>query len=240
MGRTKTTSDARQRILETADRLFYAGGVRAVGVDRIIAESGVAKMTLYAHFRSKDELITAVLRYREEQFLGWFRETMDRHVRSGKDRLAALFAALKDWFETPTFRGCAFINASVELADAEHPGSAFARAHKGRFHAFLAGLIEGSLGQSAAKLAPAVAILIEGAIVMAVIEGSAQTADVARDAALRLLSPSIEDNPSRSRGHFDTPEANPRRPDDERSQDGSGRGWVGHDPLGREPDIASR
>jgi AcrR family transcriptional regulator len=192
MGRTKTTSDARQRILDTADRLFYAEGVRAVGIDRIIAESGAAKMTLYSHFRSKDDLILAVLQYREEQFTAWFGRAMERHSDATGNRLGALFAALKEWFETPTFRGCAFINASVELADAGHPGSEFVRQHKARFHAFLANLIEDSLGKAAARLAPAIAVLIEGAIVMAVIEGSPRPADVARDAALLLLSQAKE------------------------------------------------
>ena len=105
MGRTKATSDAKQRILDTADRLFYAEGVRAVGIDRIIAESGVAKMTLYAHFRSKDDLILAVLRYREEQFMTWFGQAMERPAGAGMDRLGALLAALKGWFETPEFQG---------------------------------------------------------------------------------------------------------------------------------------
>ncbi len=188
----KATSDARKRLLEAADRLFYTEGVRAIGIDRIIAESGVAKMTLYSHFRSKDELILAVLEYREEQFTNWFEGAMERHAHSGGDRVAALFAALKEWFETPTFRGCAFINASVELADAGHPGSVFAREQKDRFHASFIRLIEESLGEAAAKLGPAVAVLIEGAIVMAVIEGSARPADVARDAALRLLKQPTE------------------------------------------------
>jgi AcrR family transcriptional regulator len=189
MGRTRTTSDARQRILDTADRLFYAEGVRAVGIDRIIAESGAAKMTLYSHFRSKDDLILAVLQYREGQFMDWFGRAMARQVGEGMDRLGALFAALKEWFETPTFRGCAFINASVELADAGHAGSVYARQHKERFLAFLLNLIEESLGGAAAKLAPAVALLIEGAIVTAVIQGSSRPAEVARDAAFRLVSP---------------------------------------------------
>jgi AcrR family transcriptional regulator len=188
MGRTKATSDAKQRILETAGRLFYSEGVRAVGIDRIIAESGVAKMTLYSHFRSKDDLIVAVLQHREEQFTTWFGTVMERHVGAGKGRLAALFAALGEWFEEPTFRGCSFINASVELADAEHPGFVFARQHKERFHAFVSKLIEESLGGAAATLAPAVALLIEGAIVTAVIQGSARPAEVACDAAFRLVS----------------------------------------------------
>ena len=188
MGRTKATSDARNRILETADRLFYGEGARAVGIDRIIAESGVAKMTLYSHFRSKDDLIVAVLRHREGQFMAWFAGAMERHAGGEGGRLGALFGAIKEWFETPTFRGCAFINASVELADPAHPGFAFARGHKERFRSFLAELIEESLGKSAAEQAPAVAVLIEGAIVGAVIEGSSQPAIVARDAAFRLVS----------------------------------------------------
>jgi AcrR family transcriptional regulator len=189
MERTKVPSDARRRILDTADRLFYAEGVRAVGIDRILAESGAAKMTLYSHFGSKDDLILAVLQHREEQFTSWFSEAMERHVGAGKDRLGALFGALKEWFETPTFRGCAFINAAIELADVGHPGFAFAQQHKERFQAFLAKLIEETLGKAAAELAPAVAVLIEGAIVTAVIQGSSRPAEVARDAAFRLVAP---------------------------------------------------
>ncbi|MHC5539652.1 TetR/AcrR family transcriptional regulator [Singulisphaera rosea] len=192
MGRTKTISDAKQRILDTADRLFYAEGTRAVGIDRIIAESGVAKMTLYSHFRSKDDLILAVLLFREVQFTAWFTEAIERNAQAEGGRIGTLFGALKEWFETPTFRGCAFINASVELADPAHPGFAFARQHKQRFRAFLAGFIEESLGRAAAQFAPAVAMLIEGAIVTAVLQGSSEPADVARDAALRLVSESTD------------------------------------------------
>ena len=96
MSKTRTKkSDARQRIVETAKRLFYAEGIRAVGIDRIIAEAGVAKMTLYNHFASKDDLILAVLQYREEEFNEMFAKSIKRHVRRGKDRLEAFFAALK-------------------------------------------------------------------------------------------------------------------------------------------------
>src|SRR6516225_1909974 len=106
MGRTRETSEARQRILETADRLFYQEGVRAVGIDRIIAEAGVAKMSLYKHFPSKHDLILAVLQYREEGVLEFFRSSMERHGKK-KNALRAFFAALKEWFEAAEFRGCA-------------------------------------------------------------------------------------------------------------------------------------
>ncbi len=179
-------SEARMRLLATADRLFYAEGVRSVGIDRVIAEAGVAKMTLYTHFPSKDDLIVAVLQYREEKVQAFFHDSMERHSRRSKDKLRAFFAALKEWFESPGFRGCAFQNAAVELADPKHPGSQFVRDHKRRFFESLRGFVEASVGESGAKVAPMVALLVEGAIVTAVITGSPESARVARDAAIKL------------------------------------------------------
>src|SRR4051812_42891031 len=152
MKRTGATSEARQRILETADRLFYQEGIRAVGIDRIIAEAGVAKMSLYKHFPSKDDLILAVLKHREEGVLGFFRSAIARHGKKAKSPLRAFFAALKDFFESTGFRGCPFQNAAVELADPNHPGAEFVRGHKQRFGEFLRGLVETTVGQSAAKI----------------------------------------------------------------------------------------
>jgi AcrR family transcriptional regulator len=182
-----STSAAKQRILETADRLFYQDGIRAVGIDRIIAEAGVAKMTLYTYFPSKDDLIVAVLQYREAQVLAFFRAAMTRHATRTKDQLRAFFAALKEWFESPGFRGCAFQNAAVELADPAHAGTRFVRDHKRRFAALLRGIVEEAAGQGAATLAPAIALLVEGAIVTAVIHGTPDAADVAREAAVQLV-----------------------------------------------------
>src|SRR5262249_47407579 len=187
MGRTRETSEARQRILETAGRVLYQDGIRAVGIDRIIAEAGVAKMSLYKHFASKDDLILAVLKYREESVLGFFRSAMERHGKKAKNPLRAFFASLKDFFESPGFRGCPFQNAAVELADPTHPGTEFVRGHKQRFSEFLRGLVEEIVGKAAAKVAPAVSILVEGAIVTAVIQGNPHAADVARDTALKLV-----------------------------------------------------
>ena len=181
-------SDVRHRIVETAERLFYTHGIRAVGIDRIIAEAEVAKMSLYYHFKSKDELILAVLQYREQQVEQMFTKSIDRHVRKGKDRLEAFFSALKQWFKSPGFRGCSFINASVELADSSHPAAKFAASHKQRFH----GLVEECLvdrgGEKAAAYAPAVGLVVEGAIVSAVMNHNSKSADVARDAALAMVS----------------------------------------------------
>ncbi|MFN3153404.1 TetR/AcrR family transcriptional regulator [Bremerella sp.] len=190
MSKTRSRkSDARQRLVETAERLFYAEGIHAVGIDRIIAEAGVAKMTLYNHFASKDELILAVLQYREEQFGNSLSKSMDRHVSKGMNRLEAFFAALKDWFKSPGFRGCSFINASVELADASHPASQFSSAHKVKFRELIEEIITETVDPKTAKLlTPAIYLLVEGAIVTAVIEQSSKAAEVARDAAMALIS----------------------------------------------------
>jgi AcrR family transcriptional regulator len=187
MERTRPTSKARQRILETADRLFYEVGFRAVGIDRIIAESEVAKATLYVHFPSKDDLILAVLEHREHSANEFFRSAMGRHARA-KGPLGPFFAALREWFESPGFRGCAFQNAAVELADPAHAGTEFSRGFKRRFGEFLRGLIEEAVGEEAAKLAPAIFLLVEGAIVTAAIQGKPDAVDVARDAAARLIT----------------------------------------------------
>jgi AcrR family transcriptional regulator len=183
----RTNSKARQRVLTTADRLFYEEGFRAVGIDRIIAEAEVAKATLYVHFPSKDDLILAVLEHRERCTSEFFRTSMERHAKA-KGPLGPFFAALREWFETPGFRGCAFQNAAVELADPKHPGTEFARGFKLRFNEFLRDLIEKSIGKKAARLAPAVSLLVEGAIVTAVIHGKHDAVDVSRAAAMKLVS----------------------------------------------------
>lgn len=188
MSKTRTKSSARDRIVETAERLFYSEGVRAVGIDRIIAEAEVAKMTLYNHFGSKDELILDVLKYREQKFGEMFARWIERHEKKGLDRLEAFFAALKDWFKSSDFRGCAFINATVELADARHQATRFAAEHKHRFYDLLSEIIADSQGPKATAATPAIALLVEGAIVTAVMEQTADPADLAQDAALTLIA----------------------------------------------------
>ena len=193
------SSEARERLLETADRLFYAEGVRAVGIDRVIAEAGVAKMTLYAHFPSKDDLIVAALRYREEQVGAFFEAAMARHAGPGRDALAVFFAALKDWFRSPDFRGCAFQNAAIELADRDHAGSRFAREHKLRFAGQLKEFVGASAGEVGAGAVPAIVLLVEGAIMTALMHGDADAADVARDAAVALVGAKSVAKPSGGR-----------------------------------------
>ena len=189
MTKTRTgKTSARQRLIETAERLFYSEGIHTVGIDRIIAEAGVAKMTLYNHFASKDALILEVLKYREEQVNTMFARSIDRHVRKGACRLEAFFSALKDWFKSADFRGCSFINASVELADRSHPAAKFSAGHKERIHQMLTEFVVEAAGDDAAAVAPAVSLLVEGAIVMAQMNSSSKAADIAKKAAMTSSS----------------------------------------------------
>jgi len=113
---------ARERILDTAYELFSRHGTRAVGVDRIIAECGVAKMTLYRNFASKDELILAFLERRDERWTrAWLQGEAERRAETPAGRLLAIFDVFADWFATDDFEGCSFINVMLEVVDPEDP-----------------------------------------------------------------------------------------------------------------------
>ncbi|MDN4055971.1 helix-turn-helix domain-containing protein [Massilia sp. YIM B02763] len=109
---------ARERILDTAKRLFYRDGLRATGIDRIIAESGVAKMSLYRHFPSKNDLIAAFLVWRHDHWMGWFSGAVEARLAE-RAELGAVADALGEWFAQDDFRGCAFINAVAETGAVE-------------------------------------------------------------------------------------------------------------------------
>ena len=113
---------ARDRILAAAYELFSRHGVRAVGVDAIIAASGVAKMTFYRHFRSKDDLVVAFLEQREDRWTrAWLQGEVERRASTASDRLLTIFDVFDGWFRTDDFEGCSFINVLLEIEDAAHP-----------------------------------------------------------------------------------------------------------------------
>jgi AcrR family transcriptional regulator len=170
------TLPARDRILAAAARLFYRDGLRATGVDRIIAESGVAKMSFYRHFPAKADLIRAFLDHRHDYWMGWLRERVERDF--GRRGLAALADALQEWFEEPGFRGCAFINAVAEGGDA---GRDVAVRHKDELARYVEELAA-RLGRRDAKVIAAKAmILIEGAIVRAQMGFAAEAGPLLRE-----------------------------------------------------------
>ncbi|MDD3519164.1 MAG: TetR/AcrR family transcriptional regulator, partial [Chromatiales bacterium] len=121
-----TQPGARERILLTAHDLFYRDGVRATGIDRIIAESGVTKVTFYRHFPSKNDLIRAFLDYRHGRWMAWFVDALVRHGGNAN----AVVPAVGEWLGDPEYRGCAFINTVTELAGTLPDVVEIAHAHK--------------------------------------------------------------------------------------------------------------
>ena len=183
---------ARERLLQTARRLFIAEGFRAVGIDRIIAEADVAKTTLYSHFPSKDDLIVAVLREQDFSVIEMFSGAVEQASSKGRSSLNAFFNALKKWFQSEHFRGCAFINASVELADAAHPAFRFAAQHKQAIEKVIHDAVTAEHGRKVADaVAAAIALLVEGAIVTALLQQKSKPADIAKKAAICLIESKV-------------------------------------------------
>ena len=178
---------ARERILETAYDLFSRHGTRAVGVDRIIAESGVAKMSLYRNFRSKDDLVLAFLQAREQRWTrDWLQAEATRRADTGAGRLLAIFDVFDEWFQKPSFEGCSFINVLLEYDDPEHPIRIASAAHL----ATIRGLVRDFAVQAGVEDPDAVAgqwhILMKGSIVAAG-EGDLEAARRARRLGELLL-----------------------------------------------------
>ncbi|WP_456071433.1 TetR/AcrR family transcriptional regulator [Enterobacter quasiroggenkampii] len=128
----ETKISVRDKILLTAHDLFYSTGFRATGVDTLIKEAKVTKVTFYRHFPSKSLLILAYLHYRHEIWINWFESTLRRHLDEGEIPADAISATLCEWFISPEFHGCAFINASAEAKseDIESEIKAICRDHK--------------------------------------------------------------------------------------------------------------
>src|SRR6266852_3930878 len=134
-------ASARERIDRTAYELFSRHGIRAVGVDTISARSGVAKMTLYKHYPSKEELALAFLRRREELWTrSWLQQEVERRARKPAGRLLAVFDVFEKWFRRGDFEGCSFIKVLLEHDDPAHPVRKAAEAHIETIRAFLRGL----------------------------------------------------------------------------------------------------
>jgi AcrR family transcriptional regulator len=178
-------TDLRERILDTAADLFYREGVRAVGVDRIAAEAGVAKMTLYYHFRSKDELVAAWLRRRDEEWMAWLEAAVERR---GGNRLLGVFDALHEWFERSDFRGCAFINTHAELGWSNPAAGEVIESHKRRLSEFLERVAREEGAAEPEALSRELLLLVEGAIVTASIQRDPAAADRAREVAAKAIS----------------------------------------------------
>jgi len=180
---------ARDRILETAFRLFYAQGTRGVGIDRIVAESGVAKATLYRHFPSKDDLVVAYLDRVDDAWLGALRSAAQAAGPQPRQQLVGMFDALVTACRRDGYHGCAFINAAAEAT----PGRAIhARtvAHKRAVRDWVGGLAHAAGVEEPDGLARALTLLLDGGLAAGVLDGDPDAADAAKRAARLLVEAS--------------------------------------------------
>jgi AcrR family transcriptional regulator len=177
----------RERVLDTAYDLFSRHGTRAVGVDRIIAESGAAKMTLYRNFASKDELIIAFLERREERWSrAWLEGGVEQRAMSPAGRLLAVFDLFGEWFALDDFEGCAFITVMLEVGEREHPVRQACVRHLAQIREYLAGLASAAGIEEPDAVARQWHILMKGSIVAAA-EGDRHAAARAREMGALLL-----------------------------------------------------
>jgi AcrR family transcriptional regulator len=178
-------TDPRQQVVDAADALFYARGIRAVGMDDVRSAAGVSLKRMYALFPGKESLVLAVLRKRHAMWTEGLTAAVDA-TEDPREKLLAVYDYLAEWFAEDSFRGCGFINAFGELGPTSPDVAAYAREHKRSFQEQLAGLVAGAGFDPA--LAPQLAILAEGAQTTAAIEGSSEAAMHARRAAETLIA----------------------------------------------------
>jgi AcrR family transcriptional regulator len=175
----------RGRILAAADRLFNESGVQAVGMDAIRAASGVPLKRLYRAFPAKDELVQAVLRERDRAVRDSLAAYVDAHAHTPRERILAVFDYLHEWFGTPAFRGCLFINTTGELGTVSPGVTEIARLHKQAFRDYLAGLA--AAAGLPAERADQLAVLANGAMATAGVNGTPEPARQAREVARILV-----------------------------------------------------
>jgi AcrR family transcriptional regulator len=181
-------ADVRRQILDAAAKLFYRHGVNGVGIDAILAEAKASSRSLYQHFGSRDGLALAYLERRDREWLAWLTETVNQGDLNAEARLLAIFDALEEWFRRPEFRGCAFINVAGEVADAEHPLRRVAARHKRALYDFIRSLAGEGDFDDPDSLAGEIFLLVEGAIVVALVLSTPDATHNARSAASTLIA----------------------------------------------------
>jgi AcrR family transcriptional regulator len=177
----------RDELVRKALDIFHREGFHATGMDLLAAETGISKTTMFKHFRSKEELILAVLRLRDQDFRNWLFRRMEQ-AGPARAQLEAMFDALAEWFAAPEFRSCMFIKAASEYPDPDHPIHAQAAEHKRLLFRQLQQTAAEAGAKDPAALARALLLLKEGAIVTAHLGHETDPAGDAKAVAAGLLS----------------------------------------------------
>lgn len=181
----------RQRLIDAAADLFYRHGCHATGIDTVIARAGVAKMTLYKHFPSKEALVEAVVGHLDELFRGRYATALEAGALGPTERLLGLFQVVEEWTRSGDFCGCPFVNICAEYADHDSPVHGAAARNKAYMLEVMTGLTQAAGAADPAGLARQLQILLEGSVALAQVTGQASRVGDAREAARVLIAAAL-------------------------------------------------
>ena len=192
--------NARDRLIDKAIDLFYLNGFQAVGLDRVITETGVTKTTFYRHFESKEDLVIAALRRRDAWENGAWKRAIQR--RAGDDpaaQLLAMFDVLDEWFNHPDFGGCMFINAAAEFPDPRDPVHQVAAEHKRRSRDVVRDQAKSAGAPDPEQFADLYTAILEGTLILRQVHGRHDAAKLMRGTIEQLIAAHIK-SPSSAPG----------------------------------------
>jgi AcrR family transcriptional regulator len=181
----------KDKVFQTASRLFYQNGYRAIGVDTIAAESGIGKMTLYRHYPSKDDLIVAYLKDSDELFWNNF-EQITENASTPREKLLVFFQSLQEYVTTPECYGCPFLNLATEYPETDYPGHQVALEHKHTVRARFRQLAREAGAKKPDALADQLFLLMDGAYMASRMFGPKNPAVHLAEAARILIESAIE------------------------------------------------
>lgn len=191
MRRTAGVSSKREQLVNTALELFAKNGIHATGINTIEEESGVTKKTLYAHFRSKDELVLAALRHYDGFFRNDFMRRVEKSGKTPRARLLAIFDVAHEWFQQNNFYGCLFINTIGEFSDKDTPIRQICKEYKRLMKGYFRELCQQAGASDPQELAEELDMLFEGSTVIAQVSQNPKTAEIAKRAAKALITRAI-------------------------------------------------
>jgi AcrR family transcriptional regulator len=185
----KSTQTTQERIISAASRLFYSEGIRAVGVDAVAKQAGITKKTLYYHFRSKDDLVTAYLAMRDQPNLELFKRWFAAADGGPAMKVQAIFTNLAKSAGHPKWKGCGFLRTSAELANMPgHPAIKLGAAHKKKFENWLRATFEAEGIASAPQLARHILLLLDGSFAVVLLHRDPSYMESAGEAAFSLVN----------------------------------------------------
>lgn len=194
-GRTERSRETHDRLVGTVGELFYSEGIRASGIEAVARHAGVTKMTIYAHFGSKDELVTAYLEDRGRRWQESVGAVLDRDLEPA-EKILAVFDVYREWLTGGGLRGCGFINFAAEFPDPDHSGHEVVHRHKEGIRSLLRVLAADFEADDPDKLGEHLFFLLEGAYVSAALERDEETLQRARDTAEMILKGSAPEKES--------------------------------------------